>query len=114
MMECKGFDFYTNQAIIYHALYYMNLIPSTYSIALFVFLAGTVLQLYHDGKSTDGTEGQKARLFLYHAIPLFFIQDKTIHVKPFIISLIIYILYIGSFQKIKYIYSNMYTYLYTT
>lgn len=113
-MECKGFDFYTNQAIIYHSLYYMNLIPSTYSIALFVFLAGTLLQLYHDDKPTDGSDGQKTRLFLYHAVPLFFIQDKTIHIKPLIISLLIYIMYIGSFQKIKYIYLNMYTYLYSS
>ena len=113
MIKCgKILDFYTNHAIIYHILHLLNIIPSTYLIALLVFIFGTILQLYHDGKQTDGTEEQKARLFALHAIPLFLIKDKSIQIKPLIISGAIYLIYIGSFKKLKKIYSNMYKHLY--
>lgn len=108
----RVFDFYTIHAIVYHTLYYAKVIPSTYAIALFVFIGGTMLQLFHHNKETDGTCYQKTRLFLLHAVPLLFFKHKHVRYEPFVYSVLIYILYMGSFQKIKSVYSNMYTHLY--
>ena len=69
---------YTNQAIIYHILHFLGIIPSTYSIAWFVFIAGTALQIYHHKKPTDGTEEHKARLFVLHLAPLLLLGVLTL------------------------------------
>jgi len=73
---------YTNQAIIYHVLHFLGIIPSTYSIAWFVFIAGTALQVYHHKKPTDGSEEHKVRLFVLHLAPLLLFTKRTINLKP--------------------------------
>ena len=103
---------FTNQAYIYHILHLSGYINSTYSIALFVFIIGSFLQLYHLNKSTDGTMFQKLFVFMFHLLPLIFIKSRSYHANILVTSLIIYIIYIGSFDKIKKIYMNMYSYLY--
>ena len=101
---------YTNQAIIYHILHFLGIIPSTYSIAWFVFIAGTALQVYHHKKPTDGSEEHKARLFVLHLAPLLLFTKRTINLKPLIVRLGIYYLYVGSFRKIISVYDDMYDY----
>ena len=37
--------FFSNWAILLHILYYLNILPCTYSIALFVFIVGSCIML---------------------------------------------------------------------
>lgn len=106
----KILDFYTYHAFIWHALHYYGII-NTYSIALFVFIFGTVLQIYHHGKTTDGTFRKKCIIFLHHLIPLLLIKPSD-QDRSLMISIFFYLVYMRfDFEKIRYVYQNMYTHL---
>ena len=73
MIYSRILDFYTHHAVLWPALSILKMLPSTYSIALFVFIFGTILQVYHCGNKSDGTVRQKIGLFIFHSIPLFLV-----------------------------------------
>ena len=104
-------DMFTIHSYLYHFLHILNIIDSTYSIALFVFIVGTFVQLVHHNKKTDAPTRRKIGLFIIHLLPLFFIKDKRININILVISLFIYFLYMGSLQKIYNVYKNVYSYL---
>ena len=107
----KILDFYTYHALGWHILHYFG-IMNTYCIALFVFIFGTILQMYHHGKKTDGTFRKKCIVLLHHIIPLLLIKPND-QDHSLIISLFFYLIYMRfDFEKIRYVYQNMYTYLY--
>lgn len=111
MNYAKLLDFYTHHAIVWHALSLTNIIPNTYSIALFVFIFGTILQLFHVNKKTDGTIKQKVGLFILHLLPLIIVPYSN-EDNILIVSLFLYFLYMKcNFEYIRYVYHNMYTHL---
>lgn len=89
--------FYSTWASVLHLLHLLGYIKSTWIIAVFVFVIGTILVLR---KSPFPTE---YAIHAIHIIPLLLIKDRTIHWDT-----LVYILLF--FSRVYCIYDNMYDY----
>lgn len=113
----RFFDFYTHHAVIYHLLFMYGLISSSYYIAQFVLIMGTLVQLYNLGTINDGTSYMKTMVFASHILPALYIESKgdiQKEVKLLFASILFYLFYTSIVRRVNIfkIYKNPYFYLY--
>ena len=102
-MRCL--HFYTIWALFLHLAHILQILPSTYLVALFVFVFGTIVVERNKKKMRPRNY---IITHLLHLLPLA-IKDKSIHFHILIISLLMYLAVFGM-GRIQCIYRNIQDY----
>ena len=101
--------FFSNWALIFHFLYYLNIIPSTYSIALFVFVGGSSIMLYNYflyPKFLTDNKYVKYNIISHitHILPLvvfIYYKNTQFRCDILLISLVVYVTFISTVYNIN-------------
>ena len=103
----RSMSFFTTWSLILHYFYFIGVLPSTWSIAVFVAIAGTAIVL----RQVDKMSWHRFwKINALHLVPLFLIKDRQLDMRMLLFWLLVYLCTVGH-KKIRCIYKDIAGYM---